>query len=191
MSCPFANTQYGGDDASDEEWGEKQYGCGCGAGAKYGGGRKRGSRSLAGGHAAAKARIMAVFSDMRRRPRARTSPAKKKKTSARPTRKLTARRTKARKYCSCLAKTAAKQSKKCLKHVAAGGNARDIPGCYNPYALCGSIKPRKLKGCSATYNFKRMPKAHVRAVAALHDKSIEELIDDATAEIRALKALDK
>jgi hypothetical protein len=85
------------------------------------------------------------------------------------------REEKVKKYCSCLAKTAAKQPARCLPPRKAKSMLK--PGCYNPYALCGKIFPKgggRIK-CTEVYDYDTMPSELVAAVAKLHGKSVAKL----------------
>ena len=82
-----------------------------------------------------------------------------------------------RKYCSCIAKTAAKQSKACLDFFGkkkSGKSAKRPTKCYNPYALCGRIQPsgRGRMHCARdVYDYESMSPELVRAVLRLHGKT--------------------
>ena len=91
-----------------------------------------------------------------------------------------------RKYCRCLADVAAKQGKTCLRqNKSKSGKGR----CYNPYAICGRIKPKSMGrgGCAMLYNYKTMPLAQKEAVANLHNKTMKEMIAAAKEEARRMK----
>jgi len=220
MSCPFANSKYGG--------------CGCHE-QKYGGGKKKKSSSskrrsrpsVASSTSSAprQAAVTAIAAIKgRQHHRAATKRYERKKgiatviiTTAPPTttkkaakttittssrrhksqsnpnnpvrfRRLIEASDETKKYCSCVAKTAAKQSRECLKHIASGGDPKDITGCYNPYALCGKIKPKNMEtGCATLYDYDSMPKNLVSSLAALKGKTMKEMINKASAEIATLK----
>ena len=191
-----SKAQYGcGGSVSKAQYGcggsvsKAQYGCGGIASGQYGGGARSISRS-----AKTLDRIQKVFGNKKRVVASR----KRKLASSKRKRVLRSdgdgfflRASKippeTKKYCSCIMKVAQKQSPACLKHIAAGGNARDIAGCYNPYAICGRIKPKGVKGCATLYDFENIPKDHVKAFAELKGKSMAKLLNEAAAEIQALK----
>jgi hypothetical protein len=81
-----------------------------------------------------------------------------------------------KKYCRCIAKVAAKQPKRCFYPRKAKSDLK--PGCYNPYAICGRVFPKghgKIR-CTEIYDYSSMPAGQVAAVAALHGKTVPELL---------------
>lgn len=85
-----------------------------------------------------------------------------------------------RKYCSCVAKVAKKQKPSCLR----GRKWRK--GCYNPYAICGRLRPRGMKGgCVEHYDLE--DDELVTSMAALHGKSKSDYLTKALAEIALAK----
>lgn len=223
MSCPFANSKYGG--------------CGC-HDQKYGGGRKKkrgtiGAKTVTSSSISSRSASVAAIAAIqarrnRRRKQRRTkryegedkkgldSPPSASSSTTTTTKKPRLSRhhkiqqrqqqqqqpntnpvrfnrlidasEETKKYCSCVAKTAAKQSRECLKHISKGGNPRDMPGCYNPYALCGRIKPKSMgTGCAVLYDYESMPKNLVSSLAMLKGKTMKEMISKAHSEIESLK----
>ena len=90
-----------------------------------------------------------------------------------------------RKYCRCLAEVGAKQSDDCLR-----GKSKETigKGCYNPYAICGRIRPAGMRGgCAMLYDYKNMPQPLVQSTAAMHNKTIKELVAAAKDEAARMK----
>ena len=94
-----------------------------------------------------------------------------------------------KKYCRCLADVGAKQGASCLRGVGKRGSRATGKGCYNPYAICGRLKPKSLGsgGCAMFYNYKTMPYAQTKATADIHNKTIKELVDAARSEAERMK----
>jgi hypothetical protein len=95
-----------------------------------------------------------------------------------------------KKYCRCLADVSAKQSAECL--IQEGGTTSrrgKKKTCYNPYAICGRIKPKSMggSGCARFYNYSTMPQAQKKAVADLHHKTIRQLVEAARQEAEHAK----
>lgn len=184
MSCsrsasnPWASAQYGCGDVS-----MAQYGCGCGAakyGEEYDGGSVVPEQEQYGSGRSAK----------RTRSRSRTPSRRTSKPVERfgdevflKPKSMTSGH---RKYCRCLLKVAAKQTKPCLRRQASGSKKR-TSGCANPYAVCARIPHGKKRACVPHFNFKKIPRAVAESYAALKNKTMEELVREASAEIRALK----
>ncbi|MDR3540749.1 MAG: hypothetical protein P4L69_07225 [Desulfosporosinus sp.] len=93
-----------------------------------------------------------------------------------------------KKYCRCLAEVGAKQSESCLRTKVSKGKATVGSACYNPYAICGRLKPPGMKGgCAMLYNYQNMPYALAEGTAAMHNKSVKELVEAARKEASQLK----
>lgn len=77
-----------------------------------------------------------------------------------------------KKYCRCLAGVGARQDRR-----------------YNPYAVCGRLRPAGMKGgCSVLYDYHNMPKDILQGQVSMHNKrNARELIESAMREAKRLK----
>jgi len=177
MTCPFES---------------KMYGCGCSAMGHYGGGKTvrvlAKPRSIAGTRSTyleARTKIRNSFGGTKKTTVRKTHATKNPRVSPKKEYFLRPNQISAetKKYCRCLAEVGAKQSSSCLRGSTAIGK-----GCYNPYAICGRIRPAGMKGgCAMLYDYKNMPYALKESTAAMHNKTIKELVDSARREAEYMK----
>lgn len=160
------------------------YGCGCSAASgHYGGG---------GGMTASMKKIQQSVGVGKRRsaPKRRSYAAPKKRAPTKSRGYAAAPKSRAPKY-FLRPDTMSAETKKycrCLAEVGAKSCSGGVCSYTNPYAVCSRIKPAGMKGgCAMLYDYDNMPYAAKAGTAAMHNKTIKELVESARHEAEYLK----